>query len=487
LYTGANLKPVMKNLAFLYFVLLAGVSGILVFSGINWLIPIYFSLAYIMLSFAALTVARFWRDCLNPVSLILVIGFIRFSIPGFLSLQAEPDLELFQMMRLEGEAWILGHALALAGLLGVVMGWLMPMQLPGRRLIGILAIFRIRSTKGIPYAAILGILIGFAALLVFVRSHGPILEAVSTGEMRSTEIRQGTGKYFYLGFMLISSSVIFSAYLMRRRYAWWITSLPCLLAASTFWVLGGRARAFVPIACVALLLWYRRHELRVPVRNLFAVGLVLLPVLSYVGISYRGGEGMNAFAQLFSLSALADYVNYAVWVDWGQLHSLAGAIAVGPGVLGGQTFSYNLLWPLSQFLDLPGKSAGVLIVQTLLGESERSWGFHATLIGDAYLNFGFMGVLVVSVALGLVLKVIYAGFRRGNISGAYYALAAIYCMRIFFESVEKFGEALVVLIFAFSVIRLGETLFNIARAKDAKTEPLELMPVARSVNLNSPL
>ncbi|TMA93443.1 MAG: oligosaccharide repeat unit polymerase [Deltaproteobacteria bacterium] len=459
LYTGANSKPVIKNLAFLYFVLLAGVSGILVFSGINWLIPIYFSLAYIMLSFAALTVTHFWRDCLNPVLFVLVLGFVRFSIPGFLSLRAEPDLLLFQMMGLDSEAWILGHALALAGLLGVVMGWLMPMQLPGRRLLGILAIFRIRS--GIPYAAILGICVGFAALLVFVRSHGPILEAVGTGEMRSTEINQGTGKYFYLGLMLISSSVVFSAYLMRRRYAWWLTPLPSLLAASTFWVLGGRSRAFVPMACVALLLWYRRDELKVPMRTVFALTLVLLPVLSYVGLSYRGGEGMNAFTQIFSLSALADYVNYAVWIDWGQLHSLAGAIAIGPGVLGGQTFSYNLLWPVSQFLDLPGKSAGVLIVQTLLGESERSWGFHATLVGEAYLNFGIAGVFVVTAILGVILKVLYVGFRQGQIDGAYYSLAVIYSMRIFFESVEKFGEALVVLIFAFSVIRVGETLFDI--------------------------
>jgi len=414
-----------------------------------------------MLSFVALTVTHFWRDCLNPVLLVLVLGFVRFSIPGFLSLRAEPDLELFQMMRLESEAWILGHALALAGLLGVVMGWLMPMQLPGRRLLGILATFRIRSPKGVPYAAILGICVGFAALLVFVRSHGLILEAVSTGEMRATEIREGTGKYFYLSLMLISSSIVFSAYLIRKRYAWWLTPLPSLLAASMFWVLGGRSRAFVPMACVALLLWYRRDELKVPMRTVFALTLVLLPVLSYVGLSYRGGEGMNAFARIFSLSAFAAYVNYAVWVDWGQLHSLAGAIVVGPGVLGGQSFSYNLLWPVSQFLDLPGKSAGVLIVQTLLGESERSWGFHATLIGDAYLNFGIAGVFVVTAILGVILKVLYVGFRQGRIDSVYYSLAVIYSMRIFFESVEKFGEALVVLIFAFSVIRLGETLFDI--------------------------
>ena len=467
-----DLKPLIYRSGLLYFPLIAWILGIFVFSGITWIIPLYFCFAYAILWLTARSVNRFWRDPLNPVSLVLVLGFIRFSIPGFLSLRSEPDLPIFQMMRLEGETWILGHALALVGVLGVVIGWQMPMQLPGRRLLATSAIFRIRRSNALSYAAIVGICIGLAALVVFVRSHGGIVEAVGTGEMRSTEIQEGTGKFFYLSLMLISSSVVFSGYLIRKRYAWWITPLPPMLAASWFWVLGGRSRAFVPIACVVLMLWYRRDELKVPVKTIFALTLVLLPVLSYVGLAYRGGEGMNAFTQIFSLSALVDYVNYSVWIDWGQLHALAGAIAVGPGSLGGQTFSYNLLWQLSKFLDLPGKGAGTFIVQTLLGESERSWGFHATLIGDAYLNYGFMGVLLVSASFGMVLKLIYSGFRRGHIDASYYSLAAIYCMRIFYESVEKFGEMLVVLTFAFAIIRLGETVFNIRRTKTST----ELLP-----------
>ena len=465
-------KPLIYRSGLLYFPLVAWILGIFVFSGITWIIPLYICFAYAILWLTVRSVNRFWRDPLNPVFLVLVLGLIRFSIPGFLSLWSEPDLLIFEMMGLRSETWILGHALALVGLLGVVIGWQMPVQLPGRRLLATSGIFRIRRCNAVSYAAIAGICVGLAALLVFVKSHGGIVEAVDTGEMRSTEIQEGTGKFFYLSLMLISSSVVFSAYLIRNRSAWWITSLPPIFAASCFWVLGGRSRAFVPVACVALALWYRRDELKVPVKTILALTLVLLPVLSYVGLAYRGGEGLSAFSEIFSASRLAEYFHYALWIDWGHLHALAGAIAAGPGSLEGQTFSYNLLWPLSKFLDLPGKSAGTFIVQTLLGQSERTWGFHATLIGDAYLNYGFTGVLLVSASFGMVLKLIYSGFRQGHIDGCYYSLAAIYCLRIFYESVEKFGEMLVVLTFAFAIIRLGETVFNIRRTKTST----ELLP-----------
>jgi len=461
---GSSSTPIIGRLERLYFPLLACVFGIFVFSGLTWLLPIYFSLGYLILGLTAVAVTRFWRDYLNPLLLILLMGFVRFSIPGFLSLRTEPDLLIFRIMGLERDAWILGHALALTGLLGVVVGWLFGFQLLEVTLRRI-KLLSVSYSGGVPYAAILAMLVGSLALLVFVRSHASIGGAIFTGEIRGTEIQTGTGKFFYLSLMLIASSVIFSAYLNRRSYVWWITFLPTAVAASLFFTLGGRVRAFIPIAAGILLLWYRRDELKVSERMAFALAVVLLPVFSYAGQLYRGGLGLEGVSEIFSMSALAEYVNFAIWTDWGQLHALAGATAIGPGLLGGQTFSYNLLWPLSKFLDLPGKSAGVLIVQVLVGYSEKKWSFHASLIGDAYLNFGIIGVLVVTAIMGVILKVLYASFRRGQIDGAYYSLAAIYCLRMFFESVEKFGETLVILIFAFSVIRLGETLFNISPCK----------------------
>jgi hypothetical protein len=466
----------MSSLWHCYFLSFAFVLGAFSLSGVTWLLPVYFSIAYISLGFTFLSVTRFWRDWLNPLSIVLIAGVFRFTIPGVLSLRTDPDFAIFQIMGLDRDQWIRGHTLALAGLLGVGLGWLMPMNLSGSgRSLPRMGLYpNLRSSRGVPYAAMLGMLIGFSALILFIGSHVPVSEAVSTGQMRGTEIREGTGKYFHLSLMLIASSVVFSAYLIERRYSWFITSLPAVVAAASFWVLGGRVRAFVPMVCVALLLWYRRNELKVPVRTGFVLSLILLPVFSYVGQLYRGGMGLEAFSQIFSVSSLTDYVSYAVWLDWGQLHSLAGAVAVGPGVLGGQTFT-ALLWPLTKFVDLPGKSAGVFIVQSLVGYDERKWAFHATLIGDAYLNFGVLGVFVVTTLFGILLRKVYIAFKQGTIGAVYYSFATVYGLRIFFESVEEWGEGLEMIVYAYLLIRFGPILFNVGAGRDVASEKVALI------------
>jgi oligosaccharide repeat unit polymerase len=450
---------VTHKLILLHIPLLALVFGMVVLSGAIWAVSVYFALAYLALFIALLNANRLWHDWLNPLSLIVFMGFIRFSIPGFLSsLNIESDLQIFQIMGLEKGDWILGHALALIGLFGVVIGWLLRFPLLEAMLRRI-QIPNVPYSGGIPYAAIFAMLVGSIALFTFVGSHGAIGEAVYTGNIRQTEIQTGTGKYFYLSLMLIAGSVVFSAYLNKKNYLWWITLLPNAVAASCFFVLGGRVRAFAPIAAGGLLLWYRRDELKVSLRTV-AVIAVLLPVFSYIGQIYRGGHGVEGVKETFSMSSLAEYVQYAVWIEWGQLHALAGAVAIGPGVLQGQTFA-NMLWPLSKFLDLPSRSAGVFIVETLVGLRQPKWSFHATLIGDTYLNFGLIGVLVVMIVFGAILKKLYIQMTQGRINSAIYVLTIVYSMRIFFETIEKFSEMLLVLFFAFLVIQAGQIL-NVA-------------------------
>lgn len=450
-------RPVSGSLERLYFPLLAGFFGISVLSGITWLIPVYFSLAYIILSLTLLSVTRGSRDWLNPLLLVLSAGFIRFSIPGLLaSVDLDSAPEALAMMGLDREDWILGHALAVIGLLGVVIGWFLGCDLFAT-LLRRIKVMNLSYSGGVPYAAILGMLVGFAALFMFVRSHASFGEAIYTGEMRGTEVQVGTGKYFHLSLMFIASSVVFSAYLDRKNSVWWITLLPTALTASCFFILGGRARTFVPVGAALLLLWYRRDKLRVSLPMVALTG-VLLPVFAFAGVVYRG-VGLGGVKQIFSMSTLAGYVQYAVWLDWGQLHALAGATAIGPGGLEGQTF-LTLLWPLSKFLNLPMRSAGTFLAETLFGFGERQWSYHAALIGDAYLNFGLNGVLVVTIIFGAIVKELYVRMRQGRMNKAIYALIIIYSIRIFFEGVEEFSEMLVVLIFAILVIKLGQ-IFNV--------------------------
>jgi oligosaccharide repeat unit polymerase len=462
MHATSSSRIVTHGLMPLYIASLACVFGIFVFAGFEWTVPIYLTLGYTALLFALLTVTHLWTDWLNPLCLILFIGFLRFSLTGFLLLfGAEPGNPIFELMRLDANHWLLGHSLAVLGLLGVVIGWFFPARLP--RFARILTRLRTRLSGAVIYAGSAGMLLGFLALIIFVWSNAAGVEVVYTGAFRGTEIREGTGKFFHFSLLLIASSVVLSAYLIRTNCSWRVALLPVTIAMMVFWVLGGRVRSFAPLAAGLIVLWYRRSALKVSFKTLL-IGVSIVPLLVlflFAGQVYRGGSGIKGIVEELSVTALLEYIQYSVWVDLGQLHSLAGAIAVGPGLLGGQTFSYNLLWPLSDFLNLSGRSGGVFVVEELIGFVSSKWGFHTTLIGDAYLNFGTLAVFVVTAIFGMILRILYAEFRRGRVDPVYYSLALIYSIRIFFESIEKFGEGLTVLVFAFCVIKLSQTLFNI--------------------------
>jgi hypothetical protein len=175
---------------------------------------------------------------------------------------------------------------------------------------------------------------------------------------------------------------------------------------------------------------------------------------------------MEGVQQTLSMSAILAYIQHAIWVDFGQLHSLAAAVAIGPRVLEGRTF-LTLFWPMGKIFALPGKSAGVFITQMLVGLGDRKWGFHATLIGDAYLNFGLIGVILVTAIFSMILKIIYIGFRERFISNAGYALSVMYSLTMFFETIEKYGEALTILAFVFAIIKIGQVFSEMTLAQDS--------------------
>jgi oligosaccharide repeat unit polymerase len=386
-------------------------------------------------------------------------------VPGLLLLLGvEPNQLIFQVMGLHKTDWDLGHAVALMGILGTIIGWHLRLRLFEVTLRH-LRIIKLSMPGSISHASIAAMIIGVLALTVFVGSHASVEEAIYTGELRRSEIQVGTGKFFYLSLMLIASSVVFSGYLGEKGRAWWIVLFPSLMAAGAFFVLGGRARAFVPIAAAILVLRYRRDDSIISAKVVFPLGLLLLIAFSYVGQIYRG-SGVEGVEELWSLTSLAEYLEYATWIDWGQLHALAGAVAIGPGVLEGQTF-LSMLWPVNKIITLPMRSAGVFIVDTLVPSSEHKWSFHPTLIGDAYLNFGLTGVFVVTIMFGTILKGLYVEKSVRPMNNAIYALSLVYAFRIFFESIEKFGEMLVVLVFACVVIHCSRILEVLYRSRGA--------------------
>ena len=183
-------------------------------------------------------------------------------------------------------------------MLAVVLGWLL-MQRPtsfDKHL-------KIELTDGGMYASLAGMVVGGLALMAFVLTNAS-LGVIMSGGFRATTIQVGTGKYFFLAYLLIAGGVLLSCYLLacgRTK----LSMAPLVVTALLYWVLGGRNRAMTPIAAGLVLLWYysreeKRWKKLALTTKYIAVGL-LVPVcivwLSYVGLMYRGkNPGARGFS-----------------------------------------------------------------------------------------------------------------------------------------------------------------------------------------------
>jgi len=446
-----------------------------------YIVPFFLTLGYLGILAGFFRAVVSTRDFLNPLCFVLLIGLLRYSCPAFLLLAGtEPPEEVVQLYRLMGLTdtnWPWAHVLAVTSLAGVVLGWLV---VPGK----LLAAPRLRFACpfGLKHAAIFGMLIGAAALFVFIMKNAS-LSAIATGALRNTTVQEGTGIYFRFIYMLIAGSILLSAYLLQKNRTR-AALVPVFLCTLILLPLGGRGRALTPLAAGLLLLWYRSRERKGWPPLSFKMRHVLIAVpgalaatwlFYFVGL-YRGGAGFGALADSLSLEGIGSYLQRSIFVEFGHLHSLAGAVVIGPGVLEGQTFLGSLSFPLSKFLPIPGRSAGVYIVETLLGfYADDRWGLHASLIGDAYLNFGLIGIMLIMPLFGMAMKLLYLKFRAGTLHAALYAFSAVYGINLFLKSIEAWPHMLVGLVFMFAIVRLAEFL-NFRQRGFAQTQVLARTP-----------
>lgn len=432
------------------------------------LMPVFLVAGYSTVILALVKTVRFWRDVFNPLCLVLAISLIRFSIPAFLQLfgiEPTEEVELFfRQMGLTGREWWLAHALALTGALAVIQGWyLMPRRPPGGTPLNF------SLPYGARYAAIAGMVIGFMALAAFIRGNAS-MDVIASGEFRGATIQAGTGKFFYLAFMLISGSALLCNDLLLRNRKW-LSPLPMFVTVLLYGILGGRLRAITAVAAGLMLHWYMKQDrngwTQAPVRLKY---FLIVPFLAatvvwflYLGALYRGGSGVNALRESSDIAGLWQYIQGSIFVDIGHLHTLAGAVAIGPAVLGGKSFLGTFSWPLSEFLPIPGRSAGVFIIETLVGfTGDRRWGLHTLFIGETYLNFGLAGVAIIMMLFGLLLKALYVKFREGQMQGTIYVLVVLHLVQFFLISIDIFWQqGVTVVIFALGMIYFGKTVFRL--------------------------
>jgi oligosaccharide repeat unit polymerase len=406
------------------------------------------SFTYILLAWIGVFCYRAeGRDGLVPLLVVFLLFIARFLIPGIVvAAGGARAIGLFSQMGLGPSEWYTGHVIALLGLSGYFLGWLLVPSSSGasRPLI--------RGGRMISYwPGILLIGVGLLSLAVFVMANASLAEVATTGEFRSLEVRTGTGFLFYLSLFAISGSALLASAISARRGRALRLFFPAVVVATAYLLLGGRARAATPLIAAFVVFWYTprlRMGNRRPHRIRFAVAVALIGGCALwfliLGELYRGGEGLRAISETSRPHVWMDYLTESAVVDVGQLHALAAAARVPPGSLSGQTFVGALTWPLSELLHLPSESAGLFIVRETLGDPHPTWGVLAALPGDAYVNFGLLAVPIICLVAGLAVHLLYRGFRLGKVNLPLFALATTYSFRIMFESIEKWPEALVV-------------------------------------------
>jgi hypothetical protein len=402
-----------------------------------------------------------WRDLLNPLTVLLVLSGLRFALPALLvSINGEPNIEVIQLMSLEEFDWQLGQMLALAGVSGVALGWsLIPPRIGSEPL-------TLRGPRGGFYVGIVAMCVGIISLFLFIGGNTLVDEAIVAGVFRETSVQAGTGRYFFLSLTLISGSVVATRYLLTRSTMIFASLAPVAIATVSFFVLGGRVRAAVPLIGAGLLIWYLRQQRRGWGRArlgriLISMGIALLLAtwFGHLGRLYRGGEGLRALGESLSLQGLSDYVEESVYVDVGQLHTLAGATALGAGAAGNDSFIGAITWPVSDLLNQPSAGAGVFILERT-SRMQFVAGLHPSLIGDSYLSFGITGLILFTVGFGAISKLWYVRFRSGSLDPCLYVLGEICSVRIFLESVDKWGETVVTLTFTLSILAVARFMFG---------------------------
>jgi oligosaccharide repeat unit polymerase len=334
-----------------------------------------------------------------------------------------------------------------------------------------------RASDRLWIGASAGMIVGSIALFLYIAKNTSLYHAVVHGTFRSVDVQPGTGKYFFLSFLLIPGSVAASAVFLRRGDNLAFALAPPVIASAFFFILGGRVRAATPLICALVLVWYWRRSHRDmrtggPRRPILAAVLgITLPILVlwilYIGQLYRSGSGFGDFRKAASVSEFVRYAKTTELTDAGQTQALALA-AEHPGVLRGRTFAGTVLWPLNKLLPIRGRSTGIYLVDSTHKYTYK-WGLQPSLAGDAYVNFGAVGLILVPCFFGFLMRFLYAG--RTRLNDVVYVVVFVYSMRLYTESIDKWPELMVVTVFAAGLVYVPLAIDNpvIARLRSGRT------------------
>lgn len=273
--------------------------------------------------------------------------------------------------------------------------------------------------------------IGTASYLVLLRTGvpgGDVLYIYTTGVSRAEIFAEQTHLLIGSFLIYIGYFVWLTAKLAERKFLRVRDFFPVPVIMAVFVTLGGRGRVF-GILLTAFVVFYYAYRFEV-VRTEGLVSRVLRAIPMPIAAALLTLLGIAAGAIVTVLGGIREGRTPAEAVEDVELTSILTAgvqntkidtfLLLTEFVPGELDFYYGSFYARAALNYVPSEywdSKPVLTVGALIRRMfrpEQSGGRTVGQLGDYYINFGYPGILVMGVLLGVLFSVMYRGLRRNR-------------------------------------------------------------------------
>lgn len=374
---------------------------------------------------ATLTVAlglgfvTYSRGAIHPLSLIALVSYCQIALyiarPSYAIFFQESE-NLFNGDRY-GAAYLQGQLIAAAGFIAICAGWVCvrpPNQIITHRDIGP---YDARSWSSARLAVITVVILGFGLYSVYVLQIGPnrYFQGLLSGRSEmSRSFIEGTSAYLYSGLQFAFGALVLmhlQAGLTRERRTTVISAVLLVLAVVPNLSSGSRS-IFIPIAVALLYIAFLVHPSilrmsRVVVWAPISYVLLLIAPRLWREQLATGGSLGESVTDAFTPEAL--FGDFFGGLDTAMLDAFAVQIAAqASGTIplhwGGTYLTlFSSFIPRQIWADKPASVDQILNAELFPYTYAQGTGFSFGFYSEPYLNFGWVGVLVVGIFFGAVL------------------------------------------------------------------------------------
>lgn len=310
--------------------------------------------------------------------------------------------------------------------------------------------------SGIALASIVVVVISLLATVQYLNSTGGFTSIADLSRKRSIEIASG-GEIVYGNAAYVQQAGTLAVWLLYIAFAYYLKSgerlslgakilFGVLVVVSLAIPFVSSSRASIGYTLIGLLFIYGIHRkvstsLMISVLLAFSVLFSAMTGLRAVSQSAVGGEAEVFVNPAYALAESGNGLSIA-----GTAHILDGVPRKMDYQLGITFFSWitapipRSIWP-----GKPDVSLGKEIKEKIMGETVVRTGRPPSILTEGYINFGFVGFFLVSVAFGYVLKLSANSFLPVLSSSSV-------CAAVYFALITNLG-ALANAAFSQSVVR----------------------------------